>query len=72
MLNRIFTLPVHRVDDVVVAELPKPAYIVPRSKHAPKPKPPTKWEAYAKEKGIQKKKKTRLVWDEIVKVSSLF
>lgn len=71
LINRIFTLPVHRVDDVVVAELPKPTYVVPRSKPAPKPTPLTKWQSYAKEKGIVKRKKSRLVWDEIVKVKKL-
>ena len=34
----------------------------------PKPKKETKWEAYAKLKGIQKKKKERMVWDETHKV----
>ena len=33
----------------------------------PVPKPPTKWEQYAKEKGIVKKKKPKLVWDDVVK-----
>ncbi|KAG7272300.1 hypothetical protein CRUP_014185, partial [Coryphaenoides rupestris] len=33
----------------------------------PKPRPPTKWEEFAKLKGIQKKKKTNLVWDEVSK-----
>ena len=30
----------------------------------PKPKPLTKWEKFAKAKGIQKKKKDKMVWDE--------
>lgn len=68
LINKIYTLPFHRVDDVIVAELPKPTYVVPRSKPAPKAKSLTKWEAYAKEKGIVKRKKTKKVWDEIVKV----
>ncbi|ODM94261.1 Ribosome biogenesis regulatory protein [Orchesella cincta] len=67
LINRIFTLPFHRVDDVIVAELPKPTYVLPRSKPAPKARPLSKWESYAKEKGIVKKKKSRLVWDEMVK-----
>jgi len=67
LINRVFTLPFHRVDDVVVAELPKPTYVVPRSKPAPKARALTKWQSYAKEKGIVKRKKTKLVWDEMVK-----
>ena len=35
----------------------------------PKAKPPTKWEQYARLKGIQKRKKGRMVWDEQKKVS---
>ena len=30
----------------------------------PKPKPPTKWELFAKAKGIQKKVREKRVWDE--------
>ncbi|OWM65908.1 hypothetical protein CDL15_Pgr015333 [Punica granatum] len=30
----------------------------------PKPKPPTKWETFAKMKGIKKHKKDKVVWDE--------
>jgi len=55
------------VDDVVITKLPKPTYLIPREKHLPKGNQLTKWETYAKEKGISKKKKTKLVWDEIVK-----
>lgn len=33
----------------------------------PKPKPLTKWQQFAKEKGIQKKKKAKLSWDEQLK-----
>ena len=36
----------------------------------PKPKPPTRWEAYAKLKGIQNRKKERMVWDKTHNVSS--
>ncbi|RXG71658.1 Ribosome biogenesis regulatory protein-like [Armadillidium vulgare] len=36
-------------------------------KTRPKPKPLTKWEQYAKEKGIKKTKKPTKIWDEILK-----
>lgn len=35
----------------------------------PKPRQETKWEAYAKLKGIQNKKKDRLVWDKVHQVN---
>ena len=70
LFNKIWTLPFERVDDVVIAKLPKPNCVLPREKPVPKPKPMTKWQQYAKEKGFTKRKKTRLVWDEIVNVSS--
>lgn len=31
----------------------------------PQPKPPTKWEQFAAAKGIQKRKKKKLEWDEV-------
>lgn len=37
---------------------------LPRSKPVPKAKPMTRWEKFAKTKGITKKKKERLVYDE--------
>ncbi|GJQ73311.1 hypothetical protein Trydic_g13682 [Trypoxylus dichotomus] len=64
LLNQIWGLPTEKIDDVVVAKLPKPTYILPRARHVPKPKPLTKWQEYAKLKGIQKKKKSKLSWDE--------
>ena len=67
LVNQLFSLPVERVDDVIVAKLPKPTTIFPREKPLPKPKPPTKWEQYAKMKGIQKTKRSRMVYDETSK-----
>lgn len=67
VVNELFRLPVERVDDIVVAKLPKPITVLPREKPLPKAKPPTKWEQYAKLKGIQKKKKSRMVYDEASK-----
>jgi regulator of ribosome biosynthesis len=68
LLNEVWKLPFERIDDIVIAKLPKPSYILPREKPAPKPKTLTKWESYAKEKGITKRTKAKLVWDELVKV----
>lgn len=45
-------------------KLPPPTTKLPRQKPAPQPRPETRWEKFAKEKGIQKRKRERMVWDE--------
>jgi len=74
LINDIWELPVERVDEAIVAILPEPKYILPRSRVIPKPKALTKWQQFAKEKGIQSKKKGRskLQWDEELKVRFVF
>lgn len=67
LLNELWTLPTERVDEAIVANLPPPKTVIPREKPVPVPKPPTKWEQYAKEKGITKQKKSKMVWDDAVK-----
>jgi regulator of ribosome biosynthesis len=67
LINEVFTLPTETVEDTVVAQLPKPTTILPREKPLPKEKPPTKWELFAKLKGIQNRKKSRMVYDEASK-----
>lgn len=67
IINEIWKHPTERIEDVIVVKLPEPTTALPREKPPPKPKPPTKWEQFAKLKGIQKKKKTNLVWDEVNK-----
>ncbi|XP_054621127.1 ribosome biogenesis regulatory protein homolog [Dunckerocampus dactyliophorus] len=67
LINELWKLPTERVQEAIVAKLPEPTTALPREKPIPKPKPPTKWEQFAKLKGIQKKKKTNLVWDETAK-----
>eukprot|EP00164_Ancoracysta_twista_P004542 GFYU01006127.1.p1 GENE.GFYU01006127.1~~GFYU01006127.1.p1 ORF type:complete len:345 (+),score=141.45 GFYU01006127.1:151-1185(+) len=48
-----------------LVDLPAPTTRLPREKKVPKPKEPTKWELYAAERGIQKKKsRDRMLWDE--------
>jgi len=51
-------------DNLSIRVLPDPKFKLPRQKPLPKPKPETRWEKYAKEKGIQNKKRERLVWDD--------
>lgn len=67
LVNEIWKQPTERVEEAIVAKLPDPATPLPREKPPPKPKPPTKWEQFAKLKGIQKKKKTNLLWDDVAK-----
>jgi len=47
-----------------MAELPEQVTVIPREKPLPKPKPPTRWEKFAKAKGIQHRKKSKMVYDE--------
>lgn len=44
--------------------LPEGTTRLPREKRIPEPKAETKWEKFAKEKGILKRKRERMVWDE--------
>jgi regulator of ribosome biosynthesis len=65
LINRIFDLPTSRDEKIgAIAQLPPPTTVIPREKHVPKPKPLTKWERYAKLKGIEKQKRGRMVWDD--------
>ncbi|KAG8441981.1 hypothetical protein GDO86_010962 [Hymenochirus boettgeri] len=67
LINQVWTLPNERAQEAVVARLPDPVTRLPREKPLPRPRAPTRWEEFAKLKGIQKKKKTNLVWDEVNK-----
>jgi len=65
LVKHIFELHTRRTRTGVIASLPpKSTFKLPREKPVPKPKPLTKWEKFAKAKGIQKKKKDKMVWDE--------
>lgn len=66
LLNRIFSLPTAPLphDPGLLASLPVPVTVLPRAKPLPQPKPETRWEAFAKAKGIEKRKRGRMVWDE--------
>lgn len=64
LVNRLFNLPRTETDSGPLAKLPPPTTIIPREKPLPKPNVETKWEKFAKEKGIQKRKKSRMVFDE--------
>ncbi|KAF7311413.1 Ribosome biogenesis regulatory protein [Mycena kentingensis (nom. inval.)] len=64
LLGSLFSLPTQRSDEGPLAELPAPTTALPRSKPLPKPKPLTKWEQFAKAKGIQHRTRDKKVWDE--------
>ncbi len=49
---------------VNLVTLPDPIHRVPRQKPPPAPRPETKWERFARMKGIKKNKRERMVWDE--------
>ncbi|WCJ40904.1 hypothetical protein M5689_021803 [Euphorbia peplus] len=62
--SSLFNLPSTEDVDGPLVKLPRPTTKLPREKHLPKPKPPTKWEEFAKKKGIKNRKKDKVVWDE--------
>ena len=64
LFNRIFQLETVKSDVGMLALLPTPTTPIPRHKPAPKKKPETRWEKFAREKGIKNKKRERMVWDE--------
>lgn len=64
LFNKIWQLPVERVEDAVIAKLPDPTTRLPREKPIPAEKKLTKWQQYQKDKGFTKRKKERMVYDE--------
>ncbi|XP_042465413.1 ribosome biogenesis regulatory protein homolog [Zingiber officinale] len=62
--NVLFALPSTEDRDGPIVRLPQPTTKLPREKHFPKPKPPTKWELFAKTKGIKPRKKGKRAFDE--------
>lgn len=63
LINGIWELPTERLDEHIVAKLPKPTFPLPRARKLPEAKALTKWEQFAKEKGIKKRTKDKKVWD---------
>ncbi|EMD40436.1 hypothetical protein CERSUDRAFT_148443 [Gelatoporia subvermispora B] len=64
LIGALFSLPTAPSPDGPLAQLPPPTTQLPRAKSLPKPKPPTKWEQFAKAKGIQHKQRDKKEWDE--------
>lgn len=67
LLNKVWDLPTEQIEEAIMVKLPKSTFVLPRGKPVPKPRPLTKWQEFAKLKGIQKKKKGKLSWDEQLK-----
>ncbi|KAH9251368.1 hypothetical protein BASA81_010779 [Batrachochytrium salamandrivorans] len=63
LVDELFKLP-KKDEGSFTVHLPDVTTRLPRQYPPPKPKVETKWEKYAKEKGIQKTKKDRMVYDE--------
>ncbi|KAL8598248.1 hypothetical protein ACOMHN_035198 [Nucella lapillus] len=64
LVNSLNQLPTEQKDGITIAKLPEPTTVLPREKPVPKAKQATKWEQFARLKGIQNKKKQRMLWDE--------
>ncbi|KCV69519.1 hypothetical protein H696_03940 [Fonticula alba] len=64
LMNAILSLPTERNDFALVASLPAITTRLPREKTLPSGPALTRWEKFAKEKGIQKRKKSKMVFDE--------
>jgi len=66
LVSELFQLPIEKRSDVgVLVTLPKTCELtLPRELPAPKPKASTKWEEFAKQRGIEKQKKSGKVFDE--------
>ncbi|KAI8074401.1 ribosome biogenesis regulatory protein-domain-containing protein [Gongronella butleri] len=64
VVNGIFELPVKSSDHGILATLPDRTTVLPREKPIPKDKPMTRWEKFAQQKGIQNRKRERMVYDE--------
>ncbi|CAI5450351.1 unnamed protein product [Caenorhabditis angaria] len=67
LFNNIWQLEQKRIDEAITVALPLGTYRIPREKKLPEKKEPTKWEKYAAEKGIVKRKKDKKVFDEVTK-----
>ncbi|KAK1403546.1 Ribosome biogenesis regulatory protein [Heracleum sosnowskyi] len=62
--DSLFSLTSTEDRDGPIVKLPPPTTRLPREKPLPKPRPPTKWEEFAKKKGIKNYKKDKQVFDE--------
>lgn len=64
LVGRLFALPSEPIQGGRLASLPAPTTVLPREKPLPKPKEMTKWQKFAQQKGITKRKRSKMVLDE--------
>eukprot|EP01066_Platyproteum_vivax_P014363 Platyproteum_vivax@DN6432_c0_g1_i1.p1 len=66
LVNHILTLPQEQGDEGAMVVLPKLAtnFKLPREKPLPQKKAKTRWEKFAEQNRIDKKKRSRLMWSE--------
>eukprot|EP00939_MAST-03C_sp_MAST-3C-sp1_P003999 g3999.t1 len=64
LVNKIFSMEKTEDSTGVLMVLPPPVNRCPREKPVPEPREETRWEKFAKERGIKKRKRERMVWDE--------
>lgn len=66
LVNKIFALPRHKGEEGTLVSLPaEGVFRLPRAKPIPKEKPKTRWQKFMEERNMKKKKRSRLVWDDI-------
>ena len=66
LVSQIFQMPREKTDSGPIVRLDKLEFVeqIPRMMPLPKPKVKSRWDKFAEERGIEKKKRSRLVWDE--------
>ncbi|KAH7422610.1 hypothetical protein KP509_12G016900 [Ceratopteris richardii] len=64
LAEKLFSIPSTPDKAGPIVQLPAPTLQLPREKPLPKPRPPTKWEIFAQRKGIKKRKRSKLEFDE--------
>jgi len=66
LVNKLFSLPRKILPDGTAVVLPtEEVFRLPRQKPIPKDKPPTRWEKFMEDKNMKKRKRSRLIWDEV-------
>ncbi|KAI9449688.1 ribosome biogenesis regulatory protein-domain-containing protein [Lactarius psammicola] len=64
LIAALFSLPTLASPEGPLAQLPPPTTQLPRAKPLPKPKPPTKWQRFARAKGISSQRRDKKIWDD--------
>lgn len=65
LVEHLYGLPFDQVPEGRIAKLPESTTRLPREKPLPKARALTAWQKFAQKKGIVKRKKSKLVWDEV-------